>query len=295
MVYARGVSPTGTPSAATYSAVATIDARPAIACNPTTGELLLAWNSSVLAFSATKLTQDAAGDLTDSLLSTLLTGLNLGQNPAVAYNRNADEYLLAFTRHNGTDQDVYAHTLSGNLLTLANPTQLIAGGPGNQIAPAVASQSRHGALANVTSLPTNDKEFLVAWEDHQAGDAIRARRVPSGPAPTPYTAQLIAMGNGSFRPRVDYMPSVKNAANQYLDNADHYLVAWEQPNGEASSVRVRRVSAGVNQPLDNRGELTLYEGAGANGEAAVWADPAHADYVVVWQQAGVAVQRSIVP
>lgn len=292
-VFATEVSAGGAVSSASVSVVASAVAEPALACNSSTGEFLLVCNASGGGVQATKLTQNGAGNLASTMLGAFSTGAS-AHGPAIAFNRVANEYLIAYAESNGTDQDVFVQSFNGTTGSFVRSQTLIAGGGGDQHAPAVASQASGAALPNGAFY---GNEFVVAWQDHGNGaPEIRARRLPMGTG-NPYAPVLVANGNNNFRPRIDFMPSLDTdpvaTGNQFGSNAEHYLIAWEHVQGGNSDIHARRVSTGLNMPLDDRGEVSLAKDAMADTRPVVWADPAHFDYVVVWQ-GGSTVRQSIV-
>lgn len=293
LVYATEVSAGGAVSASSISVPAGASAEAAIACNSSTGEFLLVCNASGGGVQATKLTQNGAGNLASTMLGAFSTGSS-AHSPAVAFNRAAGEYLIAYADLNAGTKDLFVQSINGTSGSLVRGQTLIAGGVGDQIAPAVGSRAAGAALPNVDFY---GNEFLVAWQDHWNGNPeIRACRVPAGTG-TPSGPQLVANGNNNFRPRIDFMPSIDSdpvaTGYQYAANADHYMIAWEHIQGGVSDIHARRVNTGLNMPLDDRGEVILAKDAMTDTRPAVWADPAHFDYVVVWQ-GGSTVRQSIV-
>ncbi|MFN3430764.1 MAG: hypothetical protein ACK46X_12505, partial [Candidatus Sericytochromatia bacterium] len=256
-------------------------------------ELLLARNTANGILVA-KLTQAASGDLTGTPAGAFSASPQC-HSPAVAYNRAANQYLIAYADGTAGAMDIHAQTLDGTATTVVQTTQVIGGGTGDQLAPSVASRAAGAALADVSSY---GNEFMVVWEDHASGSPeIRGRRVTSGAGVTPYAAERIAQGTGNYRPRVDFMvdrdANSAQAGHQGGPNADHYLVSWEAFDGTNRDIHARRVASGLNQPLDNRGEMVLLKDATLDSRPAVWADPGHLDYVVVWQ-GGSSVRQSII-
>ena len=132
------------------------------------------------------------------------------QQPALAYNRSRNEYLVAWQQVVAGDYDVLGRRVTGNGVALQPPSTIIANYIFDDIAPSVA------AIPAVLG----DGVYLVAWELATAANNHDI-----------YTAQVTA--DGALGPRGSLAASTRNELMPAVagnEAAGQFLVAWREEN-----------------------------------------------------------------
>lgn len=185
--------------------------------------------------------------------------------PAVAYNRNHNEYLVVWhNRWPDNHRDIYARRISatGQLLTWF----AVSAGPHDRVQPSVAYNA-------------TDDEYLVAWMYNPSGDnatyEIWGRRVAWDGSNMGPEFRIIQWANRSFwTPRVVWN-SVRN----------EYLVVWnalDTTTSLANDVAGYRVSAAGN--VINLGSPIIITDVNHPHQADVVYNVAANGYLVVWRR-----------
>jgi hypothetical protein len=181
-------------------------------------------------------------------------------NPDVAYNAARNEYLVVYDDYPKDNENIYGKRLSATGTSLAGGEFTIAGWPGAERDPAVAS------------CPGAD-QYLVAWHGiPEPGDGIWARYV-SG------------LGNpGSVVPLDDflwwshYRPLDVACGVTELEQEDPgYLVAWGLSADPESAISARLLE--IDGSLSDEVEVSRYGGARAAAGGAI-------NHLVAWETSG---------
>lgn len=201
----------GQPGAQAYQIIYTrvtfnsaTDQTAAVAYNSVRREYLVVWQRNLgggnWGIFARRLS--STGGLLGSEIPVDTAGVNWAA--AVAYNSNADEYLIVYTYNpiSSPDYDVYARRLSGAGTVMPGYIPVDTAGPTKQSYPSVAYNSINN-------------EYLVVYQSEKSvGGAyeIRGRRVGAGGSPMGGSFVVATGGPSRRQPDVAYNP----ARNQYL-------------------------------------------------------------------------------
>lgn len=202
------------------------------------------------------------------------SGLGDEGGPAVAWNSNANQYLVVWedTRHasGGSAWDIYGQRVRAGG-ALAGPNFRVSGPLG---APALASEFSPAAVFNATS-----NQYLVVWSDHRDysthGSDIYGARVKAGGLVVDADIVIsgVAADGDDSRPDVAWNP-----------NANQYLVAWTDTRNAPArgwDIYARRVKAGgTTAGLDFR-VVDAYA-ISTEADPAVAFSPDADRYLVVW-------------
>jgi hypothetical protein len=225
----------------------------------------------------------STGDLLDGNFA-ISTGQDQQQYPAVAYNTNADQYLVMWQDYRNSSTvtptpiswDIYGQVISstGELIDPAgtpgpsDPSKnfLIAGEVGAQCYPDVSYSS-------------NTKEYLIVWqEDGDTASRIYGRRL-QGSRPR---VQI-----GPPFPIPTYAPNdQKSLAIAYDSCLDEYLVVWQECSTRAGTgwdIYEQRIRG--NYPPYIGASRAISNVTGAQISPSVAYNSTAREYLVVWQDA----------
>jgi hypothetical protein len=135
------------------------------------------------------------------------SALTVPEQPALAYNRSRNEFLVAWQRTSVSELDVYAVRVKmKDGAAVSGSVFVVASASGDEYAPAVAA---------IPTVP-EEGQYLVAWERHLGSDTnIEAKSVSGDAFPSPTRRYLANTGWGENSP-----------AAAGSESNDHFLVTW---------------------------------------------------------------------
>lgn len=251
--------------------------RPAVAWNGEANEYLVVWEDYRLGETrgadvyGRRIRADGVPASGDFRISGA-TGMSDQGGPALAWNGEANEYLVVWEDYRAQDTrsaDIYGRLLgpTGTALTPDRRLSAITTWSG-QIAPAVV----YNATAD---------EYFVVWEDWRSdlsGGSIFGRRVTAAGAALGRDLRVSsAAGNMSLQPALAW-----NAT------ANEYFVVWEdQRNLDARNIDVfgRRLNGADATPLERERALSGASALADDIAPSVAWSVASNEYLVAWQDA----------
>lgn len=268
-IYGRLLSPLAEPLGDIYpvSAVGASQREPVIAVNPADGTAFCAWADNrdvgLEGPNVYGVRLDAGGRPTGADVP-VARGEDRQLGPAIAYNRQAREYLVAWSdwRNDPGEADIYAQRIAADGALLGENVPVTTA-PGNQQGPALVDDSQGDSV-------------LALWHsEDEAGsaDVVGRLMAPAGPV-------------GAVRPIAEAVGEQRAVAAAH-DQAGQYLVVWQdsrlthaQPTPVPFDIMGRCVEGQALAPGP------LIEFATASGDdrhPAVAYAPGARGYLLVWQ------------
>ena len=198
---------------------------------------------------------------------TLLTLDNTQLLPAVAFNRQRQEYLVVWQNKWAGNRDIYAQrvTVDGRVLSWFAVTS----GPTDRAQPSVAYD------------PVNNR-YLVVWIEDVLGNGsdwdIRGRFIPAlGPDPTLTDFVICNWTSSQWNPVV-----------AYAEAQNEYMVVWanQQAVGVPWYVSGRRMDATSGAFFSVGSDISLAHATNDRVNPAIAYNLARNEYLIVWQEVG---------
>jgi hypothetical protein len=257
-IYVRLMNTDGTPAGADFAltSVPSGQSNPAVAYNSESNEFLVTWQD----------TRNGNYDIYGQRVSatgTLIAGAFVISNasshqinPAVAYNSEANEFLVTWQDIRSGNYDIYGQRVDATG-TLTAGAFIISNAPGYQINPEIAYNSE-------------SKEFLVAWQDPRNGnDDIYGQRVDASGS---LTAGNFVISNAS-----SYQTSPSVA---YNSQSKEFLIAWQDMRSGNLDIYGQRVDAAGSLTAGN---FVISNASRTQANPAIAYNSASNEFLVAWQ------------